>query len=80
MIVRKKPNTLSPMMRNQMRALNILCGLLALTVGFVPMTSTAQGQFGPSVLVNNSAVTGYEIDQRAKLLDLFRTPGASRDL
>jgi peptidyl-prolyl cis-trans isomerase SurA len=80
MNVWKKPNTLSPMMRNQMRALNIFCGLLALTVGFVPMTSTAQGQFGPSVLVNNSAVTGFEIDQRAKLLELFRTPGAGRDL
>jgi peptidyl-prolyl cis-trans isomerase SurA len=63
-----------------MRALNIFCSLIALTVGFSPATSTAQGQFGPSVLVNNTAVTGYEIDQRAKLLELFRTPGANRTL
>jgi peptidyl-prolyl cis-trans isomerase SurA len=63
-----------------MRALSILCGLVALTVGFAPAPSTAQGQFGPSILVNNSAITGYEIDQRSKLLELFRTPGANRAL
>lgn len=63
-----------------MRALNILCSLIALTVGVTPMASTAQGQFGPSVTVNNTAITGYEIDQRAKLLELFRTPGAGRAL
>lgn len=64
-----------------MRALNLLCGLImTATLGFTPIMTTAQGQFEPSILVNNRAVTGYEIDQRAKLLELFRTPGASRDL
>ncbi|MBB5721968.1 peptidyl-prolyl cis-trans isomerase SurA [Loktanella ponticola] len=63
-----------------MRALNILCSLIALTVGFSPLPTAAQSQFGPSITVNNTAITGYEIDQRAKLLELFRTPGAGRSL
>ena len=64
-----------------MRALKILCGLImTATLGLAPMMATAQGQFEPSILVNNRAVTGYEIDQRAKLLELFRTPGAGREL
>ena len=64
-----------------MRALKTLCGLMiAATLGLAPLQAAAQSQFGPSILVNNRAVTGYEIDQRARLLELFRTPGASREL
>lgn len=64
-----------------MRALNLLCGLImAMTLGITPMVTTAQGQFEPSILVNNRAVTEYEINQRTKLLELFRTPGANREL
>ena len=61
-----------------MRYLSLFCGLAlaALTAG----TSMAQGQFSPAVIVNDRAVTGYEIDQRLKLLTLFRTPGATAEL
>lgn len=37
--------------------------------------ATAQSQFSPAVTVNNSAISNFEIDQRTKLLRLFRTPG-----
>lgn len=64
-----------------MRTFKHLCGLLiALTFASTPVVTLAQGQFGPSIVVNNRAVTGYEIDQRAKLLEVFRTPGAGREL
>ncbi|MBI1418291.1 MAG: peptidylprolyl isomerase [Limimaricola sp.] len=41
----------------------------------MPGLAAAQGMFSPVITVNNSAVTGYEIDQRVKLLKAFRTPG-----
>ena len=64
-----------------MRAFTTLRGLLiALTLWITPQAAMAQGTFGPAIVVNNRAVTGYEIDQRAKLLELFRTPGAGRAL
>lgn len=58
-----------------MRFFTLLCGLFAFAVS--SGAATAQGQFSPAVIVNDSAVTSYEIDQRARLLTLFRTPGAS---
>ncbi len=35
----------------------------------------AQDLFSPVIIVNDRAVTGYEIDQRARLLEAFGTPG-----
>lgn len=35
----------------------------------------AQGQFAPAITVNDSVVTVFELQQRARLLELFRTPG-----
>lgn len=35
----------------------------------------AQGLFSPAVIVNESVITNYEIDQRVRMLTLFRTPG-----
>lgn len=61
-----------------MRLFTLLCGLFAFAVS--TGAATAQGQFSPAVIVNDSAVTPYEIDQRARLLTLFRTPGASSAL
>jgi len=40
-----------------------------------PNLVSAQGLFSPAITVNDSVVTNYEIDQRIKLLTLFRTPG-----
>lgn len=35
----------------------------------------AQGLFDPVILVNEDVVTNYELDQRIRLLEVFRTPG-----
>ena len=57
--------------------------LLAATVAVTALTATgggqavAQGLFSTAIMVNEQAVTGYEIDQRAKLLQVF---GVSGDL
>ncbi len=59
-----------------MRLMSLFSGLiLAATTATATL---AQGQFNPAVIVNDSAVTNYEIEQRFQLLTLFRTPGASR--
>ena len=48
--------------------------LTALFVGLAPLATTAQN-FSPVITVDDRAVTGFELDQRRKLLELFRTPG-----
>ena len=64
-----------------MRALNSFLRLatlgLALSVGHM---APAQNSFATAVTVNDRAITYYEIDQRYKLLTLFRTPGADPEL
>lgn len=45
-----------------------------------PNLVSAQGLFSPAITVNDSVVTNYEIDQRIKLLTLFRTPGNLSEL
>jgi len=35
----------------------------------------AQNLFSPQIHVNDQAITGYELQQRARLLTLFRAPG-----
>ncbi len=48
-----------------------------LTTAFLALsTSIAEAQnFSPVIMVDNKAITGFELDQRIKLLELFRTPG-----
>ncbi len=41
----------------------------------LPATVQAQGLFSPAIIVNDSAITAYELDQRTRLLDLFGTNG-----
>ncbi len=49
----------------------IMAAALALFTG----AAVAQGMFSPVITVNDRAVTGYEIEQRIRLLEAFRTPG-----
>ncbi|MBW7921695.1 MAG: peptidylprolyl isomerase [Rubellimicrobium sp.] len=49
----------------------VIAGALAL-LGSV---AAAQGMFSAVITVNDRAITGYEIDQRLRLLEAFRTPG-----
>lgn len=65
-----------------MRRLPLFTRLIPLiTAAFValagqPLPLVAQGQFATAVTVNDRAITTFEIDQRVRLLTLFRTPGA----
>ncbi|SEQ24961.1 peptidyl-prolyl cis-trans isomerase SurA [Loktanella sp. DSM 29012] len=40
----------------------------------------AQDRFAPVITVNDAAITAYELDQRARMLQLFRTPGNLTEL
>jgi peptidyl-prolyl cis-trans isomerase SurA len=55
----------------------VLCALVMATCFWIaPLTTAqAQGLFQPVIKVNEKAITRFEIDQRARLLTLFRSPG-----
>lgn len=54
--------------------------LSALFVLLVTSSAWAQSAFSPAITVNDSVISSYELDQRAKLLTLFRTPGNVNEL
>ncbi|ARO14741.1 peptidyl-prolyl cis-trans isomerase SurA [Ketogulonicigenium robustum] len=49
--------------------------LLAVMLMTAAMPAAAQGLFSPAITVDDRAITRFEIDQRAKLLSFFNTPG-----
>ncbi len=55
----------------------VLC--LALT-GLVPALAAAQNAFSTAIKVNDSAITFYELEQRARMLSLLRAPGDPQEL
>lgn len=57
-----------------MRALPFLPALLVLALAAGP-GQAQQGLFSPRIIINDRAVTQFELDQRIMMLDLFRTPG-----
>ncbi|MBQ2263379.1 MAG: peptidylprolyl isomerase [Loktanella sp.] len=59
-----------------MRGLTLLTALLVLTLTLGQTgTATAQNQFAPAITVNERVITQYELSQRIRLLEAFRTPG-----
>ncbi|MBB3710612.1 peptidyl-prolyl cis-trans isomerase SurA [Limimaricola variabilis] len=58
-----------------MRALDFVKAVALATAMAAPLGAAAQGMFAPAITVNGSAVTNYELDQRAKLLAAFNAPG-----
>ncbi|MDP5362674.1 MAG: SurA N-terminal domain-containing protein, partial [Paracoccaceae bacterium] len=40
----------------------------------------AQGQLAPAITVNDRVITQYELNQRERLLEVFRTPGDLREV
>jgi peptidyl-prolyl cis-trans isomerase SurA len=60
--------------------------LLALVTGLTggalapTMPAQAQSLFSPAIKVNDKAITYFEIEQRARMLTLFRTPGNPEEL
>ncbi len=65
-----------------MRVFPLIGALVAFGMTFAT-TTTAQNAFQPVITVNDSAITAFEIDQRRRMLEVFRTPGdltkAARD-
>ncbi|MEJ6402199.1 peptidylprolyl isomerase [Yoonia sp. 2307UL14-13] len=62
--------------RNRMRARLSIVTLIAMMLAFATATiGSAQGQFSPAITVNDSVITRFELDQRKRLLEVFRTPG-----
>ncbi len=49
----------------------LMLGLAALPV------AAQQGLFAPAVIVNDKVITGYEVQQRQRMMEVFNIPGAS---
>ncbi|QFS82765.1 Chaperone SurA precursor [Roseivivax sp. THAF40] len=49
--------------------------LVALTAAMPPAQAAAQNLFAPAIRVNDAVITNYEIDQRARMLQLLNAPG-----
>ncbi len=64
------------MMSFGMRKGQLVAAAVALFIGFGAGSATvAQGQLSPVITVDDRVITQYELTQRARLLELFRTPG-----
>lgn len=64
-------------------ALRAIGVYLILTAGLTfatPQHGSAQSQFDPVITVNDLAITRYELDQRARMLGVFRAPGDPQTL
>lgn len=53
---------------------------LGVTLAFGPVTVSAQNLFAPAIQVNESVVTAYELQQRARMLTVLNAPGSSEKL
>ncbi|MFN3663148.1 peptidylprolyl isomerase [Yoonia sp.] len=59
-----------------MRRFTLLTALLAATLSLgLPASVAAQNQFAPAITVNERVITQYELTQRIRLLEAFRSPG-----
>ena len=58
----------------------ILLGLALILTSLTTAPAMAQGLFSPAIIVNDEVITRYELDQRAKLLGVLRTPGNLSEL
>lgn len=59
-------------------AMTLSCGLAMAPVALAvlaPAPVLAQGMFAPAIIVDEMVITGYEIDQRARMLTLLNAPG-----
>lgn len=63
-----------------MRHLTLLIALLLTQVfATTAQTARAQGLFSPAVIVNDTVITEFEIEQRERFLILLNAPGTSRE-
>ena len=60
-------------MRTRRSGANLLAFIIP--IFWLCTAAFGQGQFSPVITVNNSAITQFELEQRKRLLEVFRTPG-----
>lgn len=53
---------------------------LGVTLALGPVAAEAQNLFAPVIKINDSVVTAYELDQRARMLTVLRAPGNAQEL
>lgn len=58
-----------------MRMMTFLSLALAALISLITPAAAQSGSFAPAIIVNDSAVTQYELDQRIRFLTLLRVPG-----
>lgn len=58
----------------------VLAMIAAAALTAVPLAAQAQSLFAPVITVNDKAITGYELQQRERMLQLFRAPGNPTEL
>src|SRR6056297_4157098 len=66
--------SMTPAAMRRLSRIFALPGLL-LAAAISTGTATAQNLFEPVIKVNDQAITRYEIEQRARMLTVFRAPG-----
>ena len=59
-------------MRSPLQSLLFICLALGLTLASM---AQAQNLFAPAIKVNDKVITQFDLDQRARMLTLFRSPG-----
>ena len=61
---------------NKITRLATTCLLGAtMLAGVLPATAQQSNPFAPAVMVNNRAVTNYDIEQRIRFMEVLNTPG-----
>lgn len=58
-----------------MRLLSYITATLALCITVLALPAPARAQFAPVILVNDSAISGYELEQRTRMLTVLNAPG-----
>lgn len=58
-----------------MRMMTFLSLALAALMALITPAAAQSGNFSPAIIVNDSAVTQYELDQRIRFLTVLRAPG-----
>ena len=53
---------------------------LGVTLAVSPVATTAQNLFAPAIRINDSVVTAYELEQRARMLTVLNAPGNVEEL
>lgn len=69
--------TPAPLTRRALRLAARSCAAITLcaTLALSPAQTAAQGLFSPAITVDDSAITYYELEQRARFMGVMRVPG-----